>query len=238
MAKTSRTEIIAVARDLMRDRGYVGTSMKDVADRVGLLKSSLYSHFTSKEDLVPAVLSLTYDETFAGLAPSGDWRADYMAALDRLVRMLTANRRCIGFHLAYGLDETSLVLKQAVGAFFLEIRSFLENLLRQGLDPDLAGDLALDSVTSVEGATLWLALYESDIPMTTARMALLARADSYAAEPPSEKARQILDQLIGDWRYASLAEKCLAERTVEAEGELLTVRAALGGQIEAESCFR
>ena len=238
MAKTSRAEIVAVARDLMRDKGYAGTSMKDVADRVGLLKGSLYSHFASKEQLVPEVLSLTASETFGGLMPSGDWQRDFVVALDRLVEMLTANSRCIGLHLAYGLDESSPALKQAVRAFFLDINSFLEELLRQGLDTDLASEFAIDTVTAVEGATLWLALYDNDLPMQAARKTLLTRADGYAAEPPNDGALRILDQMIGDWRRASLVEKRLAVRAAEAEDELLTVRAALAGQIEAESCFR
>ena len=238
MAKTSRAEIVAVARELMRDKGYAGTSMKDVADCVGLLKGSLYSHFASKEELVPEVLSLTFNEIFGQLAPSGDWRLDYAAALDRLVGMLTTNRRCIGFHLVYGLNDTSPALKQAVRVFFHDIPCFLGKLLRQGLDADLAADFALDTVTTLEGATLWLALDDNGAPMRAAKTALLTRADSYAAEPPNDDARQMLDQMIGDWRYASRAEKRLAMRAAEAEGELLRVRAALAGQIEAESCFR
>jgi len=238
MAKTSRHEIVAVARDLMRAKGYAGTSMKDVADRVGLLKGSLYSHFASKEELVPEVLSLTFGEAFRGLTPTGDWRRDYAAALDSFVTLLTANHRCIGLHLAYGLDETSPVLKQAVRTFFRDISSFLEELLCQELDADLACDFARDTVTAIEGATLWLVLHGNDLPMQAARKALLTRADSYAAEPPSDGACRILDQMIGDWRRASLAEKRLAARAAEAEDELLTVRAALAGQIEAESCFR
>ncbi len=238
MAKTSRVEIVAAARDLMRDRGYAGTSMKDVADRVGLLKSSLYSHFASKEALVPEVLSLTYGDIVGSLAPSGDWRGDYGAALGRLVATLTANRRCVGFHIAYGLDESSPAMKQAVGSFFLDLRSFLEELLRQGLDADLASSLALDTMTAIEGATLWLALYGNDAPMRAASAALLARADSYAAEPPDEDARRILDLLVGDWRLATLAEKRLAARAAAAEADVLNFRAALAGQIEAESRFR
>lgn len=238
MAKTSRTEIVAAARDLIRDKGYAGTSMKDLAERVGILKSSLYSHFAAKEDLVPEVLQLTYGEIAAACAPSGDWRADYGSALDALVCLLTANRRCIGMHLAYGLDETTPALREAVGTFFLDLRRLFRETLRQGLDADLAESLALDTLAAVEGATLWLALYGNDAPMRAAKEALLARADSHAAEPPGEKARQVLDRMLGDWRRASLTEKRLAERAVAAEEELLTARAALAGRIEVESCFR
>lgn len=238
MAKTSRAEIVAAARDLMRDKVYAGTSMKDVAEQVGLLKGSLYSHFASKEELVPAVLSLTFDEIFSEMEPSGDWRADYRAALDRLIAMLTTHRRCIGFHLAYGLDETSPVLQEAVGTFFLDVRAFFRDLIQQGVDITLAEPLALDTMTAVEGSTLWLALYGNADPVQDARATLLARADSLAAEEPDEKARQLLDQMMGDWRQASLTEKRLAARVIEAEGHLFDVQSKYYAQVEAESCFR
>lgn len=233
MAKTSRAEIIATARDLMRDKGYAGTSMKELASRVGLLKGSLYSHFASKEELVPEVLALARAQMFAACAPSGDWQSDYAAALDRMVETLTANRRCIGFHLAYGLDDDTPELALAVKAFFLDIRMLLETLLRQGMDEDIAADLALDTVTWVEGATLWLAIDDNDSPMQSAKRALLARVASYAEGPPNEYVRRILDQSMGDWRRASATERRLAERAADAQDDALQVRAAL----EAATCF-
>lgn len=238
MAKTSRAEIVAAARDLMRDKGYAGTSMNDVAERVGLLKGSLYSHFASKEALVPEALSLTFDEVFGNMETSGDWRADYEAALDRLITMLTAHRRCIGFQLAYGLDAATPALHEAVGAFFLDVRVFLQDVIRQGVDSTLAEPLALDTITAVEGATLWLALYGNAAPMQDARSTLLARADSLAAEEPDEKTRQLLDRMMGDWRRAGLVEKRLAARVIEAEGHLLDAQSRYYAQVEAESCFR
>jgi len=234
MAKTSRAEIIATARDLMRDKGYAGTSMKELADRVGLLKGSLYSHFASKEELVPEVLALTYAQTFGACVPSGDWRGDYANALDKMVEMLMVNRRCVGLHLAYGLDGATPGLAQAVGKFFLDIRSLLETLLRQGLDEDLAASLALDTMTFTEGATLWLVVENNGACMQSVKKDLLARAASYAEGRPDDHVRRILDQTIDDWRFASRAERRLAERASAAEDDALKVRAAL----EAASCFR
>lgn len=227
MAKTSRAEIVAAARDLMRDKGYAGASMKDVAEQVGLLKGSLYSHFASKEDLVPEVLGLTFDDIFGEMEPTGDWRADYEAALDRLIALLTAHRRCVGFHLAYGLDAASPVIQEAVATFFLDIRVFLRDLIAQEVEMALAEPLAVDTMTAVEGATLWLAAYGNARPMQDARSVLLARADSLAAAEPGEAVRQLLDQMMGDWRHASLTEKRLAARVVEAEGLLPEGRAGV-----------
>lgn len=238
MTKTSRTEIVAAARDLMRDKGYAGTSMKDVADRVGLLKGSLYSHFSGKDALVPEILSLTCTEMLDGFGKTGEWRHDYEAAIDSIVAVLGRHHRCIGLHLAYGLDTASPDLHQAVAAFFETLHAALLMLLQQGTDAVSADALALDTITLTEGATLWLALHQDDRPLLAARQHLLARADSLAIDDLDEKTRCLLDRTMGDWRQASLAEKRLASRLAATEDELLTVRAALAGQIEAESCFR
>ncbi|OPX90185.1 MAG: HTH-type transcriptional repressor KstR2 [Pelotomaculum sp. PtaB.Bin104] len=52
-----RDEIIQVAGELFRRLGYAETSMKDIADRVGILKGSLYYHFSSKEELLNEVIN-------------------------------------------------------------------------------------------------------------------------------------------------------------------------------------
>ncbi|MCL2713675.1 MAG: TetR/AcrR family transcriptional regulator [Alphaproteobacteria bacterium] len=230
MTKTSRSGIVAAARDLMRDKGYARTSMKEVADRVGLLKGSLYSHFATKEDLVPEVLALTLREALDGIPPGSDWRRTYATALERLVQLLTANRRCIGLQLAYGFDAASAAPHQAVTQFFLDLCSFLEKALAPGMDADLAQDFARDTITALEGATLWLVLDNNNQPMQAARRALLARADSFAAKPPEEAARRILDTMVGDWRRSSLAEKALASRIAIAEERL--------AGLESEDCTR
>jgi AcrR family transcriptional regulator len=52
-----RARIIADATRLFATVGYGDTSMQDVAERVGVSKSTLFHHFTSKEDLLGAVLT-------------------------------------------------------------------------------------------------------------------------------------------------------------------------------------
>jgi TetR/AcrR family transcriptional regulator len=55
-AKPRKEEIIDVATLLFADRGYEGTSMNDVAERVGMRKASLFYHFATKDVLYEAVL--------------------------------------------------------------------------------------------------------------------------------------------------------------------------------------
>jgi AcrR family transcriptional regulator len=55
-ARNSREDVIAAAGRLFAARGYHGTSMRDLGRELGLHGSSLYSHVTSKEDLLVAVI--------------------------------------------------------------------------------------------------------------------------------------------------------------------------------------
>jgi AcrR family transcriptional regulator len=55
MAST-RERILEVATDLFIEQGYEGTSLREIAEQVGVTKAALYYHFASKEELVKALL--------------------------------------------------------------------------------------------------------------------------------------------------------------------------------------
>ena len=51
----TRRRILAVALELFAVKGYAGTSIRDITERMGLTKASLYYHFASKEQILDAV---------------------------------------------------------------------------------------------------------------------------------------------------------------------------------------
>ncbi|EAU41865.1 transcriptional regulator (TetR/AcrR family) protein [Fulvimarina pelagi HTCC2506] len=238
MVKSSREQIIIASRDLIREKGYAGTSMQDVAERVGLLKGSLYTHVKNKGELVSEVLALTYAEIFTDVENTGDWRYDFERALGGLVETLTEGRRCIGFQLAYSYSGMPYELRSAVKAFFDDIHAFFIHCLRQGLDDDIAERFARECIIAVEGATLYLVLERGDAAVQAVKVSLLERADGLAMDFPDPEARRLLDATMGDWRWASVAEKTLALRAVKAERNHFTAQCAQTDRVAAENCVR
>lgn len=55
--EATATRILDAAEELFAERGYHGTTLRDVAERVGLRIPSLYNHFASKDALYAAVLA-------------------------------------------------------------------------------------------------------------------------------------------------------------------------------------
>jgi AcrR family transcriptional regulator len=54
-------ELLQIAAELFAERGYVATTVRDIADAAGILSGSLYHHFESKESMVDEILSSYLD---------------------------------------------------------------------------------------------------------------------------------------------------------------------------------
>src|SRR3981189_3548942 len=61
---TRRAELLALAASLFAERGYVSTTVRDIADAAGILSGSLYHHFDSKESMADEILTGFLDELF------------------------------------------------------------------------------------------------------------------------------------------------------------------------------
>lgn len=52
----TRARILAVARELFAERGAQQTSLRDIADKLGITKPALYYHFDSREALLASIV--------------------------------------------------------------------------------------------------------------------------------------------------------------------------------------
>lgn len=64
-------QILASAVELFNERGYEATSVSDIAGKLGVSKSALYHHFSSKEALLAQALDVALGELEAVLEEPG-----------------------------------------------------------------------------------------------------------------------------------------------------------------------
>ena len=160
--RTTRGDVVAAAGRLFAERGYHGTSMRDLGNELGLLGSSLYAHVSSKEDLLVAVVergAALFDVSAAGARDAGGNGAE------RLRRLVTGHVDVVVDH----LDEVRTFLNEArfldashrariVGArdaYEAEFRSAIadgiaDGSLRWAVDPKLGAIMVLSVLNALE----------------------------------------------------------------------------------------
>jgi len=60
-------KIVAIASQLMSEKGYKGASLQQIADHVGIHKSTLFHYFKNKEELLLVVLRISIQEVTKNL---------------------------------------------------------------------------------------------------------------------------------------------------------------------------
>jgi AcrR family transcriptional regulator len=68
----TRSRVQKVALELFAEQGYEKTSLREIAERLGVTKAALYYHFKSKEDIVHSFT----DDYFAEIDDLVDWAKD------------------------------------------------------------------------------------------------------------------------------------------------------------------
>lgn len=91
-----KEQILAAARQLFSEKGYHGTTIRDIAEASGILSGSLYAHIASKEDLLFAITNEGADAFLAALEPIAAGPGD---PADKLRRGLIAHARVVADHL-------------------------------------------------------------------------------------------------------------------------------------------
>ena len=132
----TREDIVAIAIGAFADHGYAGASMRIIAERVGIRKSSLFHHFVSKDALYDAVFANLLEE-LSGLLEGlgGDWLTQLDTLGDRLTGWLGAHphasRLLMREIVSSGpvLDGTT---SQAIHGTMAATAAFLQEGMRQG----------------------------------------------------------------------------------------------------------
>jgi AcrR family transcriptional regulator len=89
--KKKLDKILQAALELFVRKGYHGTSVKDITERIGLVRSGLYSHFTSKADLALELLDI-YETQFVDeiIKETTEYEGDALAKMHREISVSSA----------------------------------------------------------------------------------------------------------------------------------------------------
>ncbi len=78
-------ELIEVATQVFYEKGYDGASLQDIADRLGMLKGSLYYYIQSKEELLFDVISTVHQEGLAVIRARAEVAGDPLQRLENVI---------------------------------------------------------------------------------------------------------------------------------------------------------
>jgi AcrR family transcriptional regulator len=206
-----QVQLIETATQLFYEKGYEAASLQDIADRMGVLKGSLYYYFPSKEELLFNVLLTVYQEGLAVLsartAVSGDALMRLARAVEGHVEHNCRNmeKTTVFFHefgsLSRGRRRAIIGDDHAYHSIFREliVQGKKENLIRRDLNTDLA---VLSILGSANWVYRWYRFGDSQTPRVVARQ-LAEMAVSSVATPAAWDDYQAAKSVKAPGRRAS-----------------------------------
>jgi len=151
--------VLAAAVRLFNDRGYDATSMFDIAESLGITKSSVYHHISGKEQL----LQMAMDRALDGLFEAADEvRALEVPALERLQQLIRRSVLVLGERFEYvtvllrvrgntAVEQHALARRRDFDAVVTDLvkQAQAEGGVRPDVDPATASRLLLGMVNSL-----------------------------------------------------------------------------------------
>jgi len=150
--------VLQVAARLFNERGYDGTSMEDLAARLGITKSSIYHHVPGKAELLRLAMDRALDALFAVV---DEPEATSGPALDRLEHVVRRSVEVLVAELPFvtlllrargntGVERAALDRRRRFDAVVADLvaRAVAEGGVRPDVDPALTSRLLFGLVNS------------------------------------------------------------------------------------------
>lgn len=176
VSSDTRATIRAVALELFSTRGYEQTSLREIAERVGLTKASLYYHYPSKQALLLDLIRPLVDEWRATATHAESLRrtpANIRVVLGRCLDAVLDNRPAAG---VFVRDAAAVVA--AVAPIWEELHELNRRLHTWLAGPEPATADTIRSIAAMEilGAAISSSAYLPDIAEDELRATLLDAA--------------------------------------------------------------
>jgi AcrR family transcriptional regulator len=100
----TREQILKVAEELFISRGYDKTSLRDIAERLGITKAALYYYFARKEEILLELhlqlhrFGADLLDEFEQIPPGPERYAAWLTLMDRLIDGMLENRSLMLLH--------------------------------------------------------------------------------------------------------------------------------------------
>ncbi len=98
---STRDRILDIALDLFTEKGFDGTSLREIAERMGMTKAALYYHFASKDDILMALHLRLHEfgkDALAKMTESPVTLASWGEVLDQMLTQMQSQRQIFLMH--------------------------------------------------------------------------------------------------------------------------------------------
>ncbi|WP_439380230.1 TetR family transcriptional regulator [Amycolatopsis lexingtonensis] len=178
MTDDTRARILRAALEEFSERGFHATSVRELAERVGVTKTAVLYHFPGKADIVTALAEPLLDDLEAAMAKAADAPDPRAAAIEGLLGVWLGHR----YLLRMNLRDLGLTASTAVFERFRD-GMLKANRLVAGPDADLAGRVrAAQAIAMLSDPVVLFA----DAPVDELRAAVLDGVDRLYAVAEAE----------------------------------------------------
>jgi AcrR family transcriptional regulator len=177
--------ILTAALDLFSARGFHGTTVRDIAERVGVTVPALYYHHENKEAILEAVLNASMDqlqarcdESLRGAASTPDVR--FLNLVECLVDFMITHRglAAVGAEIrALPPAKREVYVSKRKNVETTLLRTIEEGLAARLFDVPWPADAAKLVLSTVQGVPVW---YRLDGPVS--REVMAARVMEFVAQ--------------------------------------------------------
>jgi AcrR family transcriptional regulator len=128
----TRSALIETGYQLFIEKGYHGTSMREIADEAGLALGGIYNHFANKEDIFVAVLTARnpYLKIFPALqAAQGETVEELVRdAATRMIKALGESRGMMGLMFVEQIEFNGRHIRQIIEVYYPAMKEFIQRL--------------------------------------------------------------------------------------------------------------
>lgn len=153
-------ELVGIAADLLRSKGYSGTSIDDIAKACGLTKGSLYHHFSGKEELALAALDQVHqyyrDQIFSLVMAHDEPGVAHLRAFNAAVEdFFTLHPDgCLLANLSLEGGGAAEAFARKIGLFFSDWQACYERVFAGYFTAAQARERAEDALAIAQGCIL------------------------------------------------------------------------------------